>query len=375
MPIVKGIMNIRIGYLLLLLIISYTGVADANLSLSSSDIYGESRGKDGYHIFVRQKPGCQSILLTESTKDPEMKLAVYALRASTYNPVNGDEKRLLDGKFLKPGHNSIIDSTPEANKRFGMAFHFYIPLVMIYGYPPNRSGKLYPSDGVFINMRCFEKLYADYTGKFQDNPFTLKISTIRPKKPPEEIYNKDALESYKDITGNTKGNMYYAVGNEDLLKKLDEILDKETGESLDLVLAMDTSKSMKDNIPYLKKHIIDILKKPASRFPFYRCGLLLYKDYNEEYLVKPFPFVNDFAILQGYIDKITVGGGRDIPEAVYEALYYSCESYKWEAKNRLVILIGDAPPHPEARGDITPALLYELADSLSIRINIIIYPE
>jgi hypothetical protein len=368
-------MKIRIGFLLLLFFITYTIFPDTGLSLSAEDVYGEFREEDGYHIFVRKKTGTRSILLTESTKDPKKKAHVYALRAPSYNPVNGDEKRLIDGKFLEPGLYSIIDSTPETNKRFGKAFHFYIPLVVKYGYPYTRSGKLYIADGVFINMRCFEKPYGDYTGKFRDNPFTLQITKKRIKTPPEDIYNSDAVKSYETITGNTNGRLYYAVGNDDLLKILDSILEKEKGDSLDLVLAMDTSKSMKDNIPYLKKHIVDILKKPAARFPKYRCGLLLYKDYNEEYLTKPYPFVDDFNILQGYIDKITVGGGRDIPEAVYEALYHSCDSYEWEAGNRLVILIGDAPPHPEPRGSVTPALLYDLADELSIRINMIIYPE
>ena len=371
----------KIGCLLLLVIIPYAGFADIDLSLSSSDVYGEYKEGDGYHIYVKKKSDINSILLTESTKDPKKKSDVYALRAPSYNPVNGNEKRLLNGKFLKEGLFSIIDSTPEANERYGEAFHLLIPLVVKYGDPSynenplNRYGKLYISDGVFINMRSFQKPYGDYTGRFHDNPFTLEISKKKIKKLPDDIYNPDAVDRYKEITGKAEGKLYYAIGNEDMLEKLDSILEKEKGESLDLVLAFDTSKSMKDNIPYLKKHIVDILKKPASRFPAYRCGLVLYKDYNEEYLVKASPFFTDFTVLQEYIDNITVSGGRDIPEAVYEALYHSCDSFEWEARNRLVILIGDAPPHPEPRGDVTPALLYELADSLSIRINIIIYPE
>lgn len=365
----------RTGFILLLIILTQMSIFGIDLSISAADIYGEYLDDGGYHIYIRKKPDINSILFTESTKDPEMKIHVYALRASSYNPVNGDEKRIIDGEYLEKGLYSIIDSTPEKNKRFGYAFHFFIPLVVKYGYPTTRSGKIYISDGAFINMRCFEKPYGDYTGRYHDNPFTLKIVKKKIEKPPEDLYNPEAVESYKEITGKTEGKIYYAIGNEDMLEKLESILQKEKGETLDMVLALDTTKSMQDNIPYLKTHIVEILKRATARYSKYRCGLVLYKDYNEEYLVKDFPFVSDFKILQEHIDNITVKGGRDVPEAIYEALYHACDTFEWEAENRLVILIGDAPPHPEPRGDITPALLYNLADKLSIRINIIIYPE
>ncbi|MBN2532968.1 MAG: VWA domain-containing protein [Spirochaetales bacterium] len=370
-------MSKRTGFLLLLLFMTHVRISGIDLSVSAGDIYGEYQKDDGgYHIFVRKKPDIKSILLTESTKDPEMKIHVYALRTSSYNPVNGDEKRILDGEFLQKGHNSLIDSTPEVNKKFGTAFHFFIPLVVKYGYPEQqRSGKIYISDDAFINMRCFEKLYGDYSGLYEDNPFTLKIVRKQIEKPPEDLYNPDAVERYKEITGKTEGNIYYAIGNEDMLEKLESILQKEKGETLDMVLALDTTKSMQDNIPYLKTHIVEILKRATSRYSKYRCGLVLYRDYNEEYLVKDFPFVSDFKLLQEHINNITVKGGKDVPEAIYEALYHACNTFEWEAENRLVILIGDAPPHPKPRGEITPALLYDLADKLSIRINMIIYPE
>ena len=365
----------KIGFLLFLMIITHIRLSGIDLSIKEADVYAERADEGGIHLFIRKKPDINSILLTESTKDPKKKSAVYALRVSKYNKINGDEKRVLDGMVLDKSLLSLIDSTPEKNSKFGEAFHFYIPLVVKYGYPHTRSGKIYLSDGAFINMRCFQKPYGDYTGQFQDNPFTIKIKKQKVKKPPEDIYNPEAVESYKEITGKTEGNVYYAIGNEDMLEKLKSILEKEKGDNLDMVLALDTTKSMQDNIPYLKEHIVEILKKATSKYSSFRCGLVLYKDYNEEYLVKTYPFVSDFKILQEYIDQIIVRGGKDNPEAIYEALYHACEEFEWEAANRLVILIGDAPPHPEPRGEITPAGLYELADNLSIRINIIIYPE
>ena len=49
--------------------------------------------------------------------------------------------------------------------------HIYIPEELSYGYPWTRNGKIPVEKGTFINIRSFEKPYADYTGSFADNPF------------------------------------------------------------------------------------------------------------------------------------------------------------------------------------------------------------
>ena len=89
-------------------------VAD-DLGIAASDLRIEQRDDGGYHLFVRAKSGLGSILLVESTKDPGGVADNYAYRAELWNPVNGDEKRLLNGAFIDPkaGLWSLIDSTPE----------------------------------------------------------------------------------------------------------------------------------------------------------------------------------------------------------------------------------------------------------------------
>jgi hypothetical protein len=120
--------------------------------------------------------------------------------------------------------------------------------------------------------------------------------------------------------------------------------------------------------------VVPILREHTARFASSRIGLLLYRDYNDDYLVKPTPWVSDMAEVQRRIDAVQVGGGRDIPEAVYEALYASIHSYEWSAPARLVILIGDAPPHPLPRGKITREMVYRDAEADGIRIDTIILP-
>lgn len=93
--------------------------------LSEEDLSGEVVG---FHLYIRKKEAVESVLLCETTKDPQGKSNNYAYRALEYNPINGDELRLLDGKPLvsEGAKYSLIDSTPEKHPVFNEAFHIYI---------------------------------------------------------------------------------------------------------------------------------------------------------------------------------------------------------------------------------------------------------
>ena len=87
-----------------------------DLSIGKDDVRIIQSPEGGYHLYIRKKADIASVLLTETTRDPNLKADNYAYRSPDYNPVNGDEKRLLDGVFIPPEKKmySLIDSTPEA---------------------------------------------------------------------------------------------------------------------------------------------------------------------------------------------------------------------------------------------------------------------
>ena len=348
-----------------------------SLVLAPDDLVIEQSIKGGYDLWIRKKPGIESVLIAESTKDPKGKSAVYALRSPEYNAVNGDEKRILNGKFIESKRKLyfLVDSTPEKYKKLGEAFHIFIPYVVVYGYPWSREGELQILDGTFLNLRTFSKLYADYSGYFFDNPYILRVTQEKILKNTPGRYMKEAVDTLTSIARSAGGNAVLSRGKDDMVNKIGNILDNTRGKILDLVLALDTTESMYDDMPALKKRIIPLLKNHTDKFLQYRVGLLFYKDYMDEYLVKPFPFSDKLSVIKRNIDSVHVSGGRDIPEAVFEALYASIHSYKWKAESRLIILIGDAPPHPRPRGEITPDMVYRDAEALGIKINTIILPQ
>jgi hypothetical protein len=349
-----------------------------DLSVDIPDTRIEQGVDGGYHLYIRKKPGMGSVLLTETTRDPTMTSDNYAYRAPAWNPINGSEIRVLDGYPIPPenGIRSLIDSTPEVHPELGEAFHVYIPYILDYGYPETRHGEIYVVDGTYLNIRAFALPYADYRSSFRDNPFVLHVTQKPLEGPPEGNYMKDTIDAFTDITRGSQGDLVYSRGPGDLVNAIKSILDKENrDETLDLVICMDTTSSMKDDIDAVREALIPMLEGMIGEFPDFRMGLVLYKDYREEYVTKPIPFTRDFTEVRRNLNAIRVGGGRDIPEAVHEALYEAAVKFPWEATNRSIILIGDAPPHPRPRGNITKDMVDDAVAERGLIVSAIILPQ
>ena len=369
----------------------------------------------GYHLYVKKLPNVNSILLTETTKDPEGKSDSYAYRAQEYNSINGDEIRYLDGKKLESegAKYSLVDSTPENTSFFGPAFHIYIPETIVYGYEWSRNGQVKIGKGTFINIRSFEKTYADYTGDYMDSPFMfdLKVTKrvvkkptpkpapkVQPKPDPEPInepepvdepetvltddYNPVASEKFKEFSD----DIIYSKGPETIIEDIRGLLDDiEDKDNLDLVFAIDATGSMKNDLDKLKTDMYPLLTELFGNTPGARVGLLFYRDYGDTFKymdlpVKVFPFTSNFTSFSKNLNSIRIYGkeGGDIPEAVYEAMYASCEFYSWRnTAQKKIILIGDAEPHPTPRGigRYSKDYVMGIAESRKIKIHSILLPK
>jgi hypothetical protein len=362
---------------LLMLLSAGTGFSqDADtLVVGPSDVRIEQTLEGGYYLYVRKKPGLESVLVTESTEAPDHEVATYALRNPEYHPENGDERRKLDGEFLESdGVYSLIDSTPLPDDEFGEAFRVFIPWVVVYGYDWTRNGAMQVLDGAYLSIRAFELPFADYEGGYRDNPFILRVSQAERADEPTGHLN-EAVESLAAVAEANSGRTFTSMTDADVVDAIDELIEETSGASLDLVVAIDTTQSMEDNVPYLQDHLVSMLSERAREKDLLRVGVVYYRDYMEEYLTRRFDFSDDFTVMQRMVDTIRVAGGRDSPEAVYEALYTALTRFTWLADDRLVVLIGDAPPHPFPRGMVTPELVKTAAAERGVAIHTIILPQ
>ena len=440
-----------IGLIVVGLIILIDGTLHGQevLRLRPQDVRIE-RTEGGLLLRVRKDAGISSLLLTESTRDPQLETPVYGLQNPEYHPTNGDERRILDGEFIdsEPRRYFLVDSTPFADPDFGEAFHIYIPEVVRYGYPWSRNGELIVNDGLFLNIRAFAQPYADYSGGYRDNPFVLRISSAtEPTGPPvgqtapqalsqttsqtlpqttsrtlpqtnprtlsqtspqanpgsidgssqpnrngaatqfpaalqspslevpSATFRPEAVVAFRDIASENEGQSLFSSGEQDVLTRIEEILRSVEGTRVDLVLAIDTTRSMRNDLPFLQRRLRPLLEEYRVKLESLRVGLVYYRDYRDEYLTRTVGFNSNLEYIQSELDAVTVDGGYDIPEAVYEALNVAVNEFPWRAPERIVILIGDAPPHKRPRGDIDRDTVYSAARARNIELNTIILPQ
>jgi hypothetical protein len=309
----------------------------------------------------------------------------FAYRAGEWNAINGDEIRLLNGVPIPASSRvySLVSSTVVSHPLFGEAFHIYIPYIIYYGYEDTRHGEVYLADGTFLNIRSFSLPYADYRGVFKDNPFVLEAKQEPPipeaKNEPQPIqgqnYLQETVNAFSEIANSGGGEMIYSSGPDHTIELIRNVLAAEKGKNLDLVICLDTTNSMRKYINSVRAKLIPMLSEMLPNFPSFRIGMVLYKDYRDSYLTKIVPFTDDFSKFQRDLNDIRVSGGGDLPEAVYEALYDGATRFLWEKEAKIMILIGDAPPHPKPRGKITKDMVNKVIEETGIKVHAMVMPQ
>ncbi|MET1112038.1 MAG: VWA domain-containing protein [Allosphingosinicella sp.] len=120
----------------------------------------------------------------------------------------------------------------------------------------------------------------------------------------------------------------------------------------DLLLAIDTTGSMGDEIAYLKSELRTILAELRRSHPGLdiRLGLVAYKDQGDVYVTRTYPFVSNVNVMQANLQAQYADGGGDYPEAMDLALARAvAQDWRPDAVKSL-LLVADAPPHDENIG-------------------------
>lgn len=136
-------------------------------------------------------------------------------------------------------------------------------------------------------------------------------------------------------------------------RTLDIVLDgaiQLLPDALDLMIVMDATGSMSDELEYITTELEDIIAVIQGKHPdvSMRFGLIVYRDVGDEYVVRSFDFTDSLSVMQQRLSEQHAAGGGDYPEAVEQALAEGV-SAQWSGGNtaRLMFHVADAPPHDE----------------------------
>ncbi|MBM3990770.1 MAG: VWA domain-containing protein [Planctomycetes bacterium] len=123
---------------------------------------------------------------------------------------------------------------------------------------------------------------------------------------------------------------------------------------LDVAIVIDSTGSMQAAIDTARDAIYDVVSLLSGVAPKLRLGVVHYKDVSDfsdgARLLTPLTKKQD--VVRESLAKLVANGGGDVPESVDKGLEAALgKEMDWNRDaNRLILLIGDAPPHPPSMG-------------------------
>ncbi|MBJ6363911.1 VWA domain-containing protein [Paenibacillus sp. GCM10012307] len=155
--------------------------------------------------------------------------------------------------------------------------------------------------------------------------------------------------------------------------KIDIGSQPDISELVDVMLVVDTTGSMGDELQYLTAELKDVVTQAVERSKdklTMRISANFYRDHYDEYLVRSFPFTKDVDEVIRQLAAQTAQGGGDYPEAVDEALRNALYEHEWSenARARLLFLVLDAPPHDDKQSLTRMRELTQEAARMGVRI-------
>jgi hypothetical protein len=141
-----------------------------------------------------------------------------------------------------------------------------------------------------------------------------------------------------------------------------------------VVFVLDTTGSMTNLIEGAKRKIWSIATTILDENPDaeVQMGLVAYRDIGDEYVTKTFPLTKDIQGLYADLLSLKARGGGDWPESVNEALYLAVAKTEWDNRpfvDRIVFLVGDAPPHMDYEQDRKYQESLEIARKSGVIVN------
>ncbi len=135
--------------------------------------------------------------------------------------------------------------------------------------------------------------------------------------------------------------------DDEIFTRLLDYLSSLRQRDLDLVIVMDATASMIPMVNSARAGIDALITFMSDISREMRLAFIAYRDHDNAPVWDGHPFTSDITSIRKYLFDLRITGGADYPEAVLEGLT-ACADLAWNKKaEREIVLVGDAPPHPE----------------------------
>lgn len=163
------------------------------------------------------------------------------------------------------------------------------------------------------------------------------------------------LDGWAKLADATGGKTYESRGSTDIPDLVVRAIADGVPPSAkaDIVFVVDTTGSMQDDIDAVKAKLRVIVAGLAKTNPDFHVGVAAYRDKGDDYVSKTFEkLTSDEGDVTAAISSLKAAQGGDFREHVYAGLDTALEEQPWRSDStRVVILIGDAPPHDSYKDD------------------------
>jgi Mg-chelatase subunit ChlD len=120
-------------------------------------------------------------------------------------------------------------------------------------------------------------------------------------------------------------------------------------QAVDLAFVVDTTGSMGRLIAVAQEQMITMLRELTRAADIHLClGIVEYRDHppQDRMVSRVYAFTEDLQAAERVIKELQADGGGDGPEAVLDGITAACRELAWwRYARRLMVLVGDAPPH------------------------------
>ena len=115
------------------------------------------------------------------------------------------------------------------------------------------------------------------------------------------------------------------------------------------MFVIDSTGSMGWLLSEVKDRVRDLAEWIRSLVPVTRFGVVVYRDQDDpEYVTHLQPLTLNIGRIRRFLEDVDAHGRGDLPEAVEEGIRKAMDDAGWNSSSRrVIIVIGDAPPHPE----------------------------